>query len=322
MKKSLDVVCRILVAAWCAIAATGVVAQEYPAKPIRFIVTITPGVTQDLIARRLAPDMAKFLGQPVVVENKPGADSIIGYEYVAKQVPADGYTVATASVSNLAILPLTVKGLKFDPLKDLPPIIVIADTRLVLGSAASLPWKNFSEMVANAKANPGKFNYGSVNVHIRMLQEAFIRELGLSMVNIPYSGGTNYLQALMAPDIHFGMIGDALAMSYGEKYRPLAVTGPARLPAFPNVPTFTELGFPQVRGVSYSMNGPAGMPKVAVDRLYDATSRALKLPETRDYFAKLRLEIHDLGPEAAVAELANEALSFAAIARKIGVQAQ
>ncbi len=322
MRASLSAVLLVLLGACCALFAIGATAQEFPTKPIRWIVTITPGVTQDLIARRLAPDMAKFLGQPVVVENKPGADSIIGYEYVAKQVPADGYTIATASVSNLAILPLTVKGLKFDPLKDLPPIIGIADTRLVLGSAAGLPWKNFIEMVANARANPGKLNYGSVNMHIRMLQDTFIRELGLSLVNIPYSGGTNFLQALMAPDIHFGFIGDALALSYGDKFRPLAVTGAARLPAFPAVPTFSELGFPQIRGVSYSMNGPSGMPKVAVTKLYEATSRTLKLPEVREYFAKLRLEIHDLNPEAAAAELAEEARSFAAIAKKIGVQPQ
>src|SRR4051794_19934239 len=126
---------RLLLAAFSALLFSAqAAAQDFPSKPIRYIVPYSPGATLDIVARTMAPEMAKALGQPVLVENKPGADAIIGFEYVAKQVPADGYTIAIAAVSGLATLQLTVKDLRFDPLKDLPPLTDMVEGRYIFGT--------------------------------------------------------------------------------------------------------------------------------------------------------------------------------------------
>jgi len=130
-----------------ALAATPAAAQDYPNRPIKFIVPNTAGSTQDSVARTMGVEMSKLLGQPIVVENKPGADSTIGYEFVARHAPADGYTVASVNVTGLASLPATSKDLRFDPLNDLPPIIGVGESRFVLASASLLPWKTFQVLM-------------------------------------------------------------------------------------------------------------------------------------------------------------------------------
>ncbi|MBM3347426.1 MAG: tripartite tricarboxylate transporter substrate binding protein [Betaproteobacteria bacterium] len=236
----------------------------------------TPGLLLDNLSRIMAGEMSKDLGTAIVVENRPGADGAVAYDFVARQAPADGYTLVGSAISNLAVLPLTSKDLRFDPLKDLPPFIVYAVGRLMLGSSSTLPWKNFAEMVAHARANPGRLNYGSVNANLRLVSESIIRELGLNIVYIPSFGGAAFLQALFAPDIHLGFVGESGAESYGDKFRALETTGTTRLASRRDVPTFAELGFAQVPGLSVTLNGPAGMPKAVVDRLYESSARALQ----------------------------------------------
>lgn len=146
----------MLVTAACVFGADSTMAQDYPSRPIRFIVPNTPGSSTDFPARIISPAMSKLLGQPIIVENKPGAAQLLGYEYVAKQVPADGYTIAVVTVPALVTLPLTVKNLRFDPLKDLRPIIGLVEQRFLLASSSQESWNTFREMVGYAKANPGK----------------------------------------------------------------------------------------------------------------------------------------------------------------------
>jgi tripartite-type tricarboxylate transporter receptor subunit TctC len=129
------------------------------------------------------------LGQPVVVENKPGADAIIGFEYVARQLPADGYTLVIAAVSGLATLKLTSKDLRFDPLRDLPPLTDMVEGKYVFGSSSGQPWKSFAEFVSYAKAHPGKLNYGASSTTVRMQTDALMRDLGLDTVYVPYRSG-------------------------------------------------------------------------------------------------------------------------------------
>ena len=296
-------------------------AQDYPTKLIRWIVPNASGVIEDILARSTAPEMSKFLGQSVIVENKPGAESIIGYEYVAKQVPADGYTLVSVHVQGLVTLPLTVKDLRFDPLKDLPPLIVLSEARYVFGSASRLPWKTLNELAAYAKANPGKLNYGSSNSNLRLSAEVVIRDLGLNVVHIPYKAGAAYVLALTAGDeVQMGFLNEAAAIRLGEKFRVLAVTGERRRAPFGDVPTFAELGLTRIPRVSFSVNVPAGIPKAAFDKLYAAASRALRLPEVKARFAKLGLEIAEKTPEAAAKNLAETAKLYADIAKKVGIQ--
>lgn len=296
-------------------------AQDYPTKLIKWIVPNAPGVIEDILARVIAPEMSKFLGQSIIVENKPGAESIIGYEYVAKQVPADGYTLVSVHVQGLVTLPVTVKDLRFDPLKDLPPLIVLSEARYVFGSAFRLPWKTLNELAAYAKANPGKLNYGSSNSNLRLSAEVVIRDLGLNVVHIPYKAGAAYVLALTAGDeVQMGFLNEAAAIRLGEKFRVLAVTGEQRRAPFGDVPTFAELGLTRIPSVSFSLNVPAGIPKAAFDKLYAAASRALQLPEVKARFAKLGLEIAEQTPEAAAKNLAETAKLYADIAKKVGIQ--
>jgi tripartite-type tricarboxylate transporter receptor subunit TctC len=296
-------------------------AQAYPARTIRLIVPQTPGLLLDNLSRIMSNEMSRDLGVSIVVENRPGADGAVAYEHVAKSA-ADGYTLVGSAISNLAVLPLTAKDLRFDPLKDLPPFIAYADGRLMLGSSSTVPWKTYGEMVAHAKANPGKLNYGSVNANLRLVMESLIRESGINVVYIPYAGGAAFLQALFASDIHLGFVGESGAESYGDKFRALAVTGSTRLAARRDVPTFAELGFPQVPGLRATLNGPAGMPKAVVDKLYDTASRALQQPAIRAQINKLYMEVINQPPDQAAKSLADEARMFGGVAKAIGMQPQ
>lgn len=306
-------------AAFCPGAAT---AQEYPSKPIRLIVAESPGTVTDTMARILSPEMSRLLGQPIVIEYKLGAGSLVGLEYVAKQVPADGYTAISVSVTSLATLPLTVKDLRFDPLVDLPPLIGMAEGRLAFASSPKHPWKSLSELVASARANPGNLNYGASSPQVRFPMLILLQDLGLNVVSIPYSAGGPYIQALVAGEVHMGFLGEAAANGFGEKLRVLAVTGDKRSSISPEVPTFAQLGHPQIPGVGYSLNVPAKLPKVAFDKLSAAASRALADGDVKARIAKLQLDIVDESPETAARKLVAIGKSYADIARKAGIQPQ
>lgn len=295
-------------------------AQEFPGKTIRMVVPNSPGTPVDIMARLMAPDMAKDLGQPVVVENRAGASYLVGLEYVARQ-PADGYTIAAVSVTSMAILPATEKDLlRFDPLKDLPPFIGVMEGRLVVGSASTFPWKTLDELTAYGKANPGKLNYGSSSATVRLSSEAVIGDRGLSVTYVPYSGGGAYLQALVAGEVQMGFLAESAAMQFGDRFRILAVTGEQRSANFPGVPTFAELGHPQIRGLGNSLNARAGTPAAVLTRLHAAASRTLRQPDVKALFAKNQFDISEQAPEVAMKRLLDEASVFSAIARKAGIQ--
>ena len=296
-------------------------AQEYPSKPIRYIVANSPGTLLDLTARIISPELSKILGQPVVVDNRPSADSIIGYEAVAKAAP-DGYTVGSILVGDLIILPLIRNDLRFDPVKDLPPVIAIAEGRFLLGAAASVPWKSFNELVAEVRANPGKYNFGTSSVIGRLYTEAILRDLGLGMVHVPYKSGGDYLRGMVSAEFHIGFIGESALLNFAEKARAVAVTGQTRLATFPGVPTFAELGQLKTRNNTFSMHSPAGMPKPIVDKLFAAAAQALLLPEVKAQYAKIRLEIVGAAPEAAARSMADTATLFTEIANSVGIKPQ
>lgn len=313
---------RLAIVPLCLLAALPALAQTYPNRPIRYIVPYGPGATLDIVARTMAPDMGKALGQPLIVENKPGADAIIGMEHVAKQSPADGYTVTIAAVAGLATLPLTVKDLRFDPLKDLPPVVSMVEGAYIFGSSAKYPWKTFNEFVANAKANPGKLNYGASSTAVRLLSEALIRSAGINIVYIPYREGGAYISSVGAGEVQMGFMSEGSAAGLGERFRALAVTGAARRPAFKDAPTFVELGHPEIRGVAYSLNVAAGTPKPIIDRLNAAANQALQQPDVKSQYAKMRLDIVGGTPEDAARILAGMAKTYAEIAKSVGIKAE
>ena len=307
-------------AAFSAALTTSALAQNFPNKQIHFVVPYGAGATLDNVAPLVGQEISKTLAQPVVVENKTGADGIIGFEYVAKQAPADGYTICIAAVSGLATLPLTVKGLRFDPLKDLPPLVGMVEGKYILTVPNTLPAKNFAEFVALAKASPGKLNYGASSTTVRLQSEALLAALGIDVVYVPYKSGPQYIQAIAAGEIQMGFVAEGSAMSIANRARAIAVTGPQRTSNFPGVPTFDEVKLTSIRGVAYSLNVRAGTPKAAADRLQAAVQQALALPEVKDKLAKMGLDAVAQGPEAAAQRLADEARTFAAVAAKAGVK--
>lgn len=309
---------------FCAIglvAAGPAAAQDFPNRPIRLIVADTPGGGGDTHARIMAGAMAPILGQAVVVENKPGAGYSIGFDYVAKRVPADGYTIAMVLVQGLVVLPLTAKNLNFDPLVDLPPFIGLTESRLVFGSSAKRPWKTIADLAAYAKANPGKLTYGSNGVLTQIITEAVAKGLGFQALNVPYSSGGGIIQAIVAGQLDTTFVSSSSARSMGENWRVLAITG-KRTPDYPGVPTFRELGLDNLQGLSYTLNAPAATPNTAVEKLHAAASQALKQPETAARLEKLSVEIVELSPDTARRNLAQQAKFYADLARTIGISPQ
>jgi len=316
-------VANVFAAACIVIGASQVIAQEFPTRPLRIIVPNSPGSAQDLIARIMGPELEKGIGQPVIIENRAGAGQVIGLEYVAKQAPADGHTLASVSVESLASLALVVKDLRFNPTQDLPPLVSLVEGRLFFGSSSRQPWTNFQEFVAHAKANPGRLNYGGSTAVVRLVSDLLIREmLGLDVVFIPYNATGPYDQALLAGDIHVGFSGGTFAMGSGSRYRPLAVTGRTRFPALGSTPSLGELGYPNIPGVSFSLNLRSGTPKPVVDKLYSAASRALQSPNVRAQLGRIQFEVVELNPEAAGKRLGELTTMFADVARKAGIQPQ
>ena len=304
------------------LSVTGLsIAQEFPSRPLRLVAANSPGSAVDLIARIMGPELSKSLGQPVVVENRAGAASIIGYEYVAKAAP-DGYTSIIANRLELATLPLIAKDLRFDPHKDLVPIIGLSEGRLVVASASSLPWKSFAEFRNNARANPGKLNSGGSSAVVRLISEQVFREAGIKLTFIPYSNTGAYAQALLTGDLHAGITSESVAAGMGDRVRMLAITGAQRLDTMRDVPTFAEVGHPNIGGVSHSINVPLRTPKAATDKLHAAASRALQQPELRAQFAKIRQDIVEQSAEVAAKKLEEEVRIFAEVAKSTNMQLQ
>lgn len=293
-------------------------AQDYPNKAIRIIVPSTPGVPQDVIARTAAPEMSKMLGQPIFIENKPGADQVIGLDFV-KQQPADGYNLVLVAVGSLVTLPILAKELRFDPLKDFPPITTMAEGRYVIGSPAVKPWKTFQELVAHGKANPGKLNFGASNNSVRMLAEAITRGNGLNVVYVPYSQASAYLGSLVSGEVDMGVVAESATLSFGERFRTLAVTGSQRRAPLMDVPTFAELGMPQIPSTSYSLNAATGTPKAVIDKVYAAATHAMQQQVFRDQMAKVYMVVIADTPDQAAKKLADDARFYADIAKKIGL---
>ncbi len=298
---------------------TTAIAQEFPAKPVRIVVANSAGSIADLAARVLSQEMTKFLGQTVIVEPKPGGNQLIGLEYVMN-APADGYTTIFTYVSPLASLPVQVKNLKFDPLKDLKPITTVFGIKAFFVTPIKQPWSNFNQMVAYAKANPGKLNYGSNNLSIQMVIESAIRQLGMDIVHVPFSGAGPLIQAVATSQIQLVITNDSNLQTFKEAIRPVAVSGEARLAKYPDVPTFKELGLAQIRDPEYTLNIRTEAPKPVVDKLYNAAIQALRTQAVKDGLAKMSMDTVGDTPESAYKKLLEEAALYADMAKKMGIK--
>jgi tripartite-type tricarboxylate transporter receptor subunit TctC len=258
-------------------------AQDFPTKPITIIVPSSAGGPLDLMARALAEPMSKTLGQPVVVENKAGANGVIGSEFVAKSDP-DGHTILIATQSHTANMVL-VKDIPYDVEKDFIPLIQVARTYgQIMMTRPDFPAKDIAEFVALAKANPGKkFTYATSGygngTHVSAAY--FAKLAGIEMQDVQYKGSAaSNLQDVMSGVVDLTFLSPTPAAPYiNEKtLRAYAVASDERVPAFPDIPTFKELGYDMALPSFYGMHVPAGTPKAVVDELYDAVAKAVDDP--------------------------------------------
>jgi len=270
----------------CAMAAftTLALAQTYPAKPVRIMVGANAGGGTDIIARVLAEKYQAALGQPFVVENRPGASNTIAADLTAKAAP-DGYTLLLATNTGQAIAPHLIK-LSFDTNKDLIPIALIVTVPNVLVVAPNVPANNVKELIALMKAKPEAFSYGSSGVGStqHLAGEAFNLAAGTKAVHIPYKGSAQALADLSGGQIqmNFDTTSSAMAFIKGGKVKALAVMSPQRSPELPDVPTLAEAGLPGVEMTTwYGLFVTAGTPKDVVNRIYAETIKVLQLPDVQ-----------------------------------------
>lgn len=301
-------------------------AQEFPTKPVQVLVHLAPGTVSDLVFRAVAIQMAKNLRQPVIVENRPGAGGMIVYEHVIKNTPADGYILASSTNSSLS-LPLFVKTLNVDPVKGILPVAIMAEGALAITSPVAAPWNSMAEMVAYAKVNPGKLNWGTSGAAsvANLNMEAVVLRDGLKITNIPYQGGNNMARiALYANDIQLLVQTEAetLQDTRSGKVKALAISGTKRRPAFPNVPTFIEAGYPQLVGVWWALNVKSGTPKPIMERLNASANFAIQQPEVKEFFDKNGVYAVDMSVDAALKTVDDVGKSYADIAAKAGIKPQ
>jgi len=302
-----------------ALAATGALAQ-YPAKAIRIVIPFPPGGGVDVVARSVGEKLSARVGQPVVVENKPGAGTTIGIDAAVKSAP-DGYTLLIAPIAGTAIVQSSYKNLSFDVRKDLVAVTRIGYGTIVFVVPAASPAKSVQDVIALAKANPGKLTYPSsgTGALIHLTGEMFRQSAGLDLVHVPYKGTTQILPDFL--DGRLDMALDSLPAYLPHirsgKVRALAVVSKNRSAVLPELPTMAEAGVPGVvAATDYAMYAPAGTPKEAIALLNREMQPVLALPDLRAKLAAAGIEVAGGTAESLQAELAEEIAKWAKVVRE------
>lgn len=270
--------------------APAALAEDYPSRPISWVVGFSPGGISDQGTRFVAKVFAEKIGQQIIVENKPGAAGIIAAEYVAQAKP-DGYTILYGSSGPLGTYKSLYKKLSYDPLTSFTLIHAFGSSPLILVVPASSPFKTLKDLVDYAKKNPGKLNYGSVGTGsgAHLVAELLGSNAGIKMTHVPYKGSAPAMTDVLAGrlDLIFDYSIVVKPQIEGGKLRPLASTGSTRLTSHPDVPTTAELGYPGVQFTAWAtIVGPAGMPQPVVDKMAKAFNEALKDPTVVEYHDK------------------------------------
>jgi tripartite-type tricarboxylate transporter receptor subunit TctC len=309
-----------------ALMASGMAApaagQAYPARPIRMIAPFTPGSPVDVIARLLAQQLSIQLGQNVVVENRPGAGTTIGMKAAALAEP-DGYTLLFQS-SSLVVAPAMYKNLDFDPIKSFAPVANVAWGSWVTVVPPSLPVRSPQELIAHAKANPGKLNFGfGQGTAPQLVGEWFNLSNGLRMTSVPYKGGMQAVTDMLGGTIHvnIGTISTLLPLIRTGKVRAIAVWGQSREAELPDVPTMIESGFPGLSlGFWVGLWAPAGTPEAVIAKLNRESNAALNSPEMKESMRRLGVEGRPGSPQEFAAFIADQAPKWARIVEASGVK--
>src|SRR5258706_7175675 len=301
-------------------------AQVYHARPIRGIVPYTGGGITDVVTRIVTNKMSGALGQPIVVDNRPGANSILGSDLAAKAAP-DGYTMVSVIAGYSANVTLYAGKLPFEPLKDLVPVSLAAIAPLIMTVNTSLPAKDVKELIAYAKANPGKLNFGSsgIGAAAHLTCELFKQTTGIDIVHIPFKGTAPAMQAVMANDIQILVDTPSSLMPQvrGGKVKALGMFSAQRLSAYPEVPTLAEAGGPALESSTWVLfMAPGGTPREIVNRLAGEATKAPKDPEVQARLDQNRIEPVGNTPEQAKQFLDAEIAKWAKVINTAGVKAE
>jgi tripartite-type tricarboxylate transporter receptor subunit TctC len=275
-------------------------AQSFPHKPIRLIVPLSAGGTGDTLARTVGEAMSRELGQPVVIENKPGAGGLVGTE-MAAAAPADGYTLLVVSPAHVINPLLHADKKTYDPLKGFEPITVMANTHQMIVAHPSVPVKNVRELIDYAKKNPGKLNYGSAGTgsatHLNM--ELFLSMAGIQVVHVPYKGSTQARQDVLSGQVQLAVDGllPLQPLIKDGRLIPIGLTSSKRSPSNPDIPVIGEVVPGYASDTWYGILAPAGTPKEIIATLHAAAAKALKSPAVKDRFQKLGADTVGNTPE-------------------------
>jgi len=297
-------------------------AQDYPNRPIRIVVGYSSGGGNDLIVRVIAPRLGEALGQSVVVDNKPGAQSIIAAEFVAKSAP-DGYTLLMGPSGPMTINPATYSKLPYSALNDFAPISMIGSFPLIVAVDPQLPVRSIRELIDYAKANPGKANYASSAGIFQIVTELFKQKTGTGFVMIPYKGSGESVQAVAAGQVTVTFVDPppATGALRAGTVRGLAVTSARRHPSWPELPTLVELGFPEMEvPVWTALFAPARTPPAIVARLQRELSRTVRLPEIKERFAAMGVDPVGGTSEELGRQVARDIEKWTAVARAANIK--
>jgi tripartite-type tricarboxylate transporter receptor subunit TctC len=298
--------------------------QAYPSKPIRLVVPFPAGGSLDVVARAIGQKLTEAWGQPVVIDNRPGAGGNIGADLVAKSAP-DGYTILEGALSTHAVNVSLYAKMPYDPIKDFAPITLVAVTPNVLVLNASYPVNSVPELLAYARANPGKLSFGSGSNGSagHLAGELFKTEAGVDMVHIPYKGGAPALQALLAGDtqLMFDNLANSAAQIKAGKLKALAVTTAKRSSLMPELPTLSETGLPGFDIYTWwGFMAPAGTPKEIIAKWNAEVTRILNSPEMKAFFAQQGAEPAPDSPEQFAALIRSEISKYAKIVKQSGAK--
>jgi tripartite-type tricarboxylate transporter receptor subunit TctC len=298
----------------------------YPNKPISFIVPYGTSGSADLRSRQVTQKMSVVLKQSFIVENKPGAGGNIGTEFIARANP-DGYTIGMGNFAPLSVNKYLFEVLRFDPEKDVVPIILIEKGPLVLVVNTNSPFKIIDDIVRAAKAKPGSltFSSGGIGGTHQLSAELFKQSAGIDMIHVPYKSGSAALTDLMAGNVNmmFTQMYSAIPNIQAGKIRPIAITSKARSALLANVPTFIELGYPKVEVLNWQgLIAPKGTPKAIIDRLNTVANQVLKDPVVREQIISQNNEVGGGTPEEFAALIKSESAKWSSVIKAAGIKAE
>ena len=308
----------------CCVAGAHGQGVAYPAKPIRFVVPQTPSGQVDTVARTVAQHLSERLGQPLIVENRAGANGVIGTDAVAKAAP-DGHTLLMSAQSAVVFNAVLRKSLPYDPVADFSAITMIFETPYYLVVHPSVPARTLLELLALARAQPGKLNYATVGTgsgqHLYM--EIFKGITKTDFIHVPYKGSSQAGTDLLTGQVQVMLQGAGFTLPQAKsgKIRVLASTGSQRMQGMPEIPTVIEAGVPgYVASTWYGLVGPARLPRPIIDRLNRETGEILRLPAVRDKFVSMDILLSPGTPEALSERVRNEIPMFAKVVRDAGIE--